>query len=166
MGTQADLSSQIVELNVAPGQTERFGIGTAVTISLGQAEYAGEIAYIAPRAEQGTDGPSVLVRVDFLEEVSHLRPYSSVSANIHLQLQKDSLYLPRGAYLTSGQQLFVYVIDGKRAHRQDVQFGMLDGNAVQILRGLTLGEQVIISSYDAFRHLEEIEILPQGGHTL
>jgi len=166
LGTQADLSSQIVELNVAPGQTERFGIGTAVTISLGQAEYAGEIAYIAPRAEQGTDGPSVLVRVDFLEEVSHLRPYSSVSANIHLQLQKDSLYLPRGAYLTSGQQLFVYVIDGKRAHRQDVQFGMLDGNAVQILRGLTLGEQVIISSYDAFRHLEEIEILPQGGHTL
>jgi len=56
LGTQADLSSQIVELNVAPGQTERFGIGTAVTISLGQAEYAGEIAYIAPRAEQGTDG--------------------------------------------------------------------------------------------------------------
>jgi len=39
---------------------------------------------------------------------------------------------------------------------------MLDGNAVQILRGLTLGEQVIISSYDAFRHLEEIEILPAG----
>ncbi len=166
LGTLANLTSQIVELNVAPGQTERFGIGTNVTISLGQAEYAGEIAYIAPRAEQGTDGPRVLVRVDFLEEVSHLRPYSSVTAGIHLQLQKDSLFLPRGAYLTSGQQLFVYVIDGKQAVRRDVQFGMLDGNTVQILRGLALGEQVIISSYDAFRHLEEIEILPEGGHAL
>lgn len=166
LGTLADLTSQVVELNVAPGQTERFRLGNTVTISLGQAAYAGEVAYIAPQAEQGTDGPSVLVRVDFLEEVSHLRPYSSVTASIHLQLQKDSLFLPRGAYLTSGQQLFVYVIDGKQAHRREVQFGMLDGNAVQILRGLALGEQVIISSYDAFRHLEEIEILPEGGHAL
>lgn len=87
-------------------------------------------------------------------------------AHIHLQLQKDSLYLPRGAYLTSGQQLFVYVIDGNKAQKREVQFGLLDGNAVQILRGLELGERVIISSYDAFRHLDEIEILPEGGHAL
>lgn len=168
LGTLADLTSQIVELQVTPGQTERFGLGNPVTIGLGQAEYRGEVAYVAPQAKQGTgsDGPSVSVRVDFLEEVSHLRPYSSVTASIHLQLQKDSLHLPRGAYLTSGQQLFVYVIEGQRAYRREVQFGMLDGNAVQILRGLAQGEQVIISSYDAFRHLEEIEILPEGGHVL
>ncbi|MDI9440839.1 MAG: efflux RND transporter periplasmic adaptor subunit [Bacillota bacterium] len=166
LGTLADLTEQVAELNVAPGQTERFGLGSPVTISLGQSEYSGVVAFVAPRAEQGTDGSRVLVRVEFLEEVTHLRPYSSVMAHIHLQLQKDSLYLPRGAYLTSGQQLFVYVIDGNKAQKREVQFGLLDGNAVQILRGLELGERVIISSYDAFRHLDEIEILPEGGHAL
>lgn len=70
-------------------------MGTPVTISLGQSEYAGEVSYIAPQAKQGSDGPTVLVRVDFLEEVSHLRPNSTVTASIHLQLHKDSLYLPR-----------------------------------------------------------------------
>jgi HlyD family secretion protein len=104
--------------------------------------------------------------VDFLDEVSHLRPNSQVTASIHLQLHKGSLFLPRGAYLTSGQQLFVYAIDGDKAHKRDVQFGLLQGNSVQILRGLELGEEVIISSYDAFRHLDEIQILPEGGHAL
>ncbi len=166
LGELADLTSQVVELQVAPGQTERFGVGTQVGISLGQAEYQGEVSYIAPQAKQGTDGPTVLVRVDFLEEVSHLRPNSAVTANIHLQLHHDSLFLPRGAYLTSGQQLFVYVVDGDQARKRDVQFGLLQGNAVQIVRGLELGEEVIISSYDAFRHLDEIKILPEGGHAL
>lgn len=166
LGELADLSRQVVELQVPPGQTERFGVGTPVTISLGQSEYAGEVSYIAPQAKQGSDGPTVLVRVDFLEEVSHLRPNSTVTASIHLQLHKDSLYLPRGAYLTSGQQLFVYVIEGSTAKKRDVQFGLLQGNAVQILRGLELGEKVIISSYDAFRHLDEIKILSEGGHAL
>ena len=166
LGELADLTEQVVELLVAPGQTERFGLGTGVSISLGQTEYAGEVSYIAPQAKQGTDGATVLVRVDFLEEVSHLRPNSAVTANIHLQWHHNSLFLPRGAYLTSGQQLFVYVIDGKTAKQREVQFGLLQGNAVQIVRGLELGEQVIISSYDAFRHLEEIQILPEGGHAL
>lgn len=166
LGELADLTRQVVELQVSPGQTERFGVGTPVTVSLGQAEYSGEVSYIAPQAKQGTDGPTVLVRVDFLEEVPQLRPNSSVTVNIHLHVHKDSLYLPRGAYLTSGQQLFVYVLDGHRALKREVQFGLLQGNSVQILRGLELGERVIISSYDAFRHLDEIQILPEGGHAL
>ncbi|HPT82408.1 MAG TPA: efflux RND transporter periplasmic adaptor subunit [Limnochordia bacterium] len=166
LGELANLTRQVVELQVPPGQTERFGVGTPVTVSLGQAEYAGEVSYIAPQAKQGTDGPTVLVRVDFVEEVPQLRPNSSVTANIHLQVHADSLYLPRGAYLSSGQQLFVYVIDGKRAVKREVQFGLLQGNSVQILRGLELGERVIISSYDSFRHLDEIQILPEGGHAL
>lgn len=166
LGRLADLSEQVVELEVAPGQTERFGVGTEVTVSLGQAEYEGEVSYIAPQAKQATDGPTVLVRIDFLEEVSHLRPNSAVTCNIHLGLHKDSLFLPRGAYLTSGQQLFVYVVEGQTARRQEVQFGLIQGNAVQIRGGLDLGEQVIISSYDAYRHLERIEVLPEGGHVL
>lgn len=166
LGELADLTNQVVELEVAPGQTERFGLQTPVQISLGQRDYAGEVSYIAPQAKQGTDGATVLVRVDFLEQVDHLRPNSSVTANIHLQLHENNLSLPRGAYLTSGQQLFVYVIDGKTAKKRDVRFGLLHGNAVQIVSDLEEGEKVIISSYDAFRHLDEIEILPEGGHAI
>ncbi|NLJ80499.1 MAG: HlyD family efflux transporter periplasmic adaptor subunit [Firmicutes bacterium] len=166
LGELADLREQAVELLAAPGQTERFGPGSEVTITLGQTKYKGEVSYIAPQAKQGADGSTVLVRVDFLEEASHLRPNSAVTADVHLRLHKDSPFLPRGAYLTSGQQLFVYVIDGQTAKRREVQFGLIQGSAIQILRGLEPGEKVIVSSYDEFRHLEEIKIKPEGGHSL
>lgn len=68
--------------------------------------------------------------------------------------------------MTSGQQLFVYVIEGSKAVQRDVQFGLIQGNNIQILSGLNAGDKVIISSYDQFRHLEEIEILPEGGRAL
>lgn len=166
LGELADLSSQVVELHVAPGQTERFGLGTPVSISLGQNEYSGQVAYIAPQAQQGQDGVAVAVQVEFLEEVSHVKPNSTVNADIHLAIHPASLSLPRGAYLSSGQQLFVYVIEQGVAKKRDVQFGLLQGNSVQILQGLDLGEKVIISSYDAFRHLDEVALLPDGGHAL
>jgi HlyD family secretion protein len=106
----------------------------------------------------------VTVRVDFLEDASGLLPNTGVNVDIRLRLHKDSPALPRGPYLTSGQQLFVYVIEGERAVRREVQFGLLQGSIIQVLRGLDVGERVITSSYDAFRHLEEITILPEGGH--
>ncbi len=81
-------------------------------------------------------------------------------------MYQDSLCLPRAPYLTSGQQLFVYRIENDSAIRTDVQFGMLQGNYIQVLSGLKAGDLVITSSYDQYRHLEEIKIMPEGGRKL
>ena len=163
-GELADPADQIVELEVSPAHTELFSVGSKVEITVGQQSYAGEVTYVAPQARQGTNGPVVPVRVAFLDDASQLLPNTGVNVDIHVRLHQDSLYLPRGPYLTSGQQLFVYVIEGDRAVRREVQFGLLQGSHIQVLRGLELGESVITSSYDTFRHLEEIAILPEGGH--
>jgi HlyD family secretion protein len=163
-GEIADPADQMVELEVSPNHTELFAVGSEVEIRVGQQTYAGQVAYVAPQARQGPDGAVVTVRVDFLEDASGLLPNTGVNVDIRLRLHKDSPALPRGPYLTSGQQLFVYVIEGERAVRREVQFGLLQGSIIQVLRGLDVGERVITSSYDAFRHLEEITILPEGGH--
>lgn len=163
-GEIADPAHQLVELEVSPSHTELFSVGSLVDVRAGQQSFTGEVAYVAPQARPGGNGPVVPVRVHFLEDASHLLPNTGVTVDIHLKLHENSPSLPRGPYLTSGQQLFVYVIEGDRAVRREVQFGLLQGGKVQILRGLSAGEQVITSSYDTFRHLEEIAILPEGGH--
>lgn len=162
----ADLSSQYVELDVSATQAERFTTGSQADITISQVNYSATVTYIAPQARQTQDGSLVRITLNLDEDPSHLRPYSNASVNIHLGIYRDSLYLPRGAYLTSGQQLFVYLIDGSRAVRKDVQFGMLQGNNIQILSGLDEGDQVIISSYDQYRHHDEIKLLPEGGREL
>jgi len=162
----ADLSTQFIKSSVSVSQAERFVVGTPAEVTVGQNQYPAVVSYISPQAQQGQEGAMVDVYLELIEGGSQLRPNSSVTANIHLGIYRNSLSLPRGAYLTSGQQLFVYVIEGSKAVQRDVQFGLIQGNNIQILSGLNAGDKVIISSYDQFRHLEEIEILPEGGRAL
>lgn len=162
----ADLTTQFVELQTNPNQASKFNVGTTADITIGQTSYPATVSYIAPQAQQTQDGSIVTVRLDFEKNTIDLRPNSNVSVSIHLGIYYDSLSLPRGAYLTSGQQLFVYLIDGDQATQQDVQFGMLQGNNIQILGGLKKGDQVIVSSYDQYRNLSEINIIPEGGREI
>jgi HlyD family secretion protein len=162
----ADLTTQFIKSSVSVAQAERFTVGTPAEITVGQTSYPAVVSYIAPQAHQSQDGALVDVHLEFQDKAAEFRPYSNVTANIHLGIYRSSMYLPRGAYLTSGQQLFVYVIEGDRAVQRDVQFGLIQGNNIQVLSGLEVGEKVITSSYDQFRHLEAIEILPEGGRAL
>ncbi|HHX01379.1 MAG TPA: HlyD family efflux transporter periplasmic adaptor subunit [Firmicutes bacterium] len=164
--TIADLTTQFVKCQVSVSQAERFSVGSPAEIVIGQNRFPAVVTYIAPKAQQTQDGAMVDVYLQLETNPSLFRPYSSVTANIHLGIYRNSLYLPRGTYLTSGQQLFVYVIEGNKAVRRDVRFGLIEGNNIQILSGLELGDKVITNSYDQFRHLDEIEILPEGGRAL
>lgn len=163
----ADLSTQLVEIDISASQAERFQVGSSASVTVGQSQYPAVVSYIAPQARQSSDGKS-LVRANLRLETDpiNLRPFSTASVNIHLGIYEDSLCLPRGPYLTSGQQLFVYRIENGSAIRTDVQFGMLQGNHIQILGGLDYDDVVITSSYDQYRHRENIKILPEGGKKL
>ena len=162
----ADLSTQFIKSSVSVSQAERFVVGTPAEVTVGQNQYPAVVSYISPQAQQGQEGAMVDVYLELIEGGSQLRPNSSVTANIHLGIYRNSLSLPRGAYLTSGQQLFVYVIEGSKLCSEMFNSGLIQGNNIQILSGLNAGDKVIISSYDQFRHLEEIEILPEGGRAL
>lgn len=161
----ANLSSQYVDLEVNATQAERFRLGSDASVTVGQNSYQAQVAYIAPVAHQTQNGTFVKVRLEFTDPTDDIRPYSTANTQIHLGIYRDSLSLPRGNFLTSGQQLFVYVIREDKAIKQNVRFGMLDGNYIQILSGLEAGDQVITSSYDQFRNLNEIYIVPEGGNS-
>lgn len=161
--TIADLSTQFVKAQISVANAERFMVGSPAEIVTGQNRFPAVVTYISPQAQQTQEGAMVDVHLELETDPSLFRPYSNVTANIHLGIYRNSLYLPRGTYLTSGQQLFVYVIEGSKAARRDVRFGLIEGNNIQILSGLERGDRVITSSYDQYRHLDEIEILPEGG---
>ena len=53
--------------------------------------------------------------------------------------------MPRAALLYSGEQVYLFIADGKKAQRRDVKTGVRDGDAVEITDGLKTGESVIVS---------------------
>ncbi|MCK9222204.1 MAG: efflux RND transporter periplasmic adaptor subunit [Limnochordia bacterium] len=163
IGRIADVTDQIVEIKVTSTQADRLSEGQTCSIAVGSALLSGHITYIAPSADTKGESPTVVVRVEIDGSAEELRPGSSAIVDIHVRNHPNSLCLPRGPYLVSGQRMFVYVLQGDKALRKDVRLGIMEGNYVQVLEGIEAGEKVITSSYDEYRQYEEILVNPEGG---
>jgi HlyD family secretion protein len=160
--TIADVVDPTVVINVDANMVDLLKPNHAVTIKTALNSYKGQITYISSRAAETSSGAVVETHVQTVGGVRDLRPGTAVTVEIEVG-RRNSPYLPRGPYLSSGQQLFVYVVQGDVAVRRNVTYGMIDSAAVEILSGLAAGEKVITGSYDEFRHLEQVKVLPEGG---
>jgi HlyD family secretion protein len=117
----------------------------------------GRVTRIDPAVQSGT----VQVDVDFTGPLPRgARPDLSVDGTIEIERLPDVLYTGRPAY---GQpnttiSLFKLVDGGSYAIRVPVEIGHTSVNAVEILRGLGVGDQVILSDTSAWGDHERIRL--------
>lgn len=154
-----DEGSFLVKGEVPMASIKSVKVGQRVQIDTGAAKYLGEVEQIAAMAKD------IVVEIDvkFEQIPNDLRPQTAVTLGIEIGEINDALALPRGRYLSSGQEMYVYKIEDEKAHKTRVTFGLVNGNYIQVKSGLKEGDQVITSSYDNFIQLDEIELRPEGG---
>lgn len=157
-----DETSLLVEGEVALTAIEDVAVGQLVAIRVGGQNFPGKVSYISPVAKES----AVPIQVQFEQVPENLRAEAAVSLEIETGVLKDRLALPRGRYLSSGQERFVFVVDENNAEKKEVTFGLINGNYIQVKAGLQEGDQVITSSYDNFSHLLTIKINPEGGYKI
>jgi RND family efflux transporter MFP subunit len=69
-----------------------------------------------------------------------------VQAEIAIEERKDVIAVPSEAVQGGGGSTFVWVANANnQAERREVRIGLLVGNVAQIISGLTVGEQVIVT---------------------
>lgn len=159
----ADMESIVVKAKVASTDVRRVTVGQPASINLGGRKVAGVVRHVAPKAEASGQGATVEVTIDFDERPGDVPPNSAAFVDIEVQRRTDVPSLPRGAYLASSRELFVYVIEGSKAVQRDVRFGSIFGNRIEVVDGLSVGESVITSSYEEFKDRREIKVAPEGG---
>ena len=136
-----------VDAGVSETDVGKLTVGNKVTMTLDafpNETFAGSVFYIAP-AQTNTQGViSYQIKISF--DKSDPRLKSGLTANIDIQTKhKDNvLILPQYAILQNDNGTFVKTLVGKTATTSPVTLGTSDqkGN-VEILSGVTLGEQVI-----------------------
>ncbi len=143
------------EVRVAETQTKDLVVGQRAEIDTRNGVIEGRVMRIAPTATQGT----VTVEVQLLGELPKgARPDLSVDGTIELERLKDVLYMNRPAFgqPQSTITLFKLLPDGKEAVRVPVKLGRDSVNFIEILEGLNVGDQVILSDtsqYDAVNRI-------------
>ncbi len=157
--TIADRSSAVIDLEVPEQYSGVLTQGQQVALSVGGAAMTGTIDNIGRVATMSSDGLGATIVVRVLPEPGYdLLPGSSVVSEIPLGVQENVLLLPRGAYLTTGNQRYVYTVESNRAIRTRVTYGQIQSDKVQILNGLEDGDTVIISGYQNFIEYETITL--------
>ncbi|MHB1163569.1 MAG: efflux RND transporter periplasmic adaptor subunit, partial [Minisyncoccota bacterium] len=136
-----------VDTGVSDTDIGKLAIGDTVSMTIDafpNETFAGTVFYIAP-AETNTQGViSYQIKISFDKLDTRLK--SGLTANIEIKTkQRDNvLILPQYAILQNDAGTFVETLTGKTVTTHPVTLGIQDQNGnVEILSGVTLGEQVI-----------------------
>jgi HlyD family secretion protein len=75
---------------------------------------------------------------------AELKPNATVNVRIQLQEREDVLAVPRSAVQVSGDQRYVYVVEGNRLRRRGVKVGVSTDTESEILDGLKEADAVAL----------------------
>ena len=154
--TVVDMSVYEVEAQVPEGYADDLAPGMMAEIDFSGDKYPGELSAISPQVENG----QVRCRIRFMsEKPAGLRQNQRVTSRILIDSRDDVLTVARGPFMQSGSRGFVYVVEDGLAIKTPFQAGMSSVGRVEVISGLTEGQQIVISASDAFENRERVMLL-------
>jgi len=145
--TVMDVSRVIARASVPVSELHFCKVGESATITAADSgiEVQGKVTVVSPALDPNSTTAEVWIQAPNTGE--RLRPGSTVQVAIIADTVADALVIPRAALLPSpegpGDNVLVVGSDSL-AHRRQVEIGIGQPDVVQILKGLNLGEQVVV----------------------
>jgi HlyD family secretion protein len=150
--TVIDLSALEVQIQVPESLVRDLAPGMAADIEGDGRRWRGGVSAVSPQVVDG----QVVTRVRFTgDKPQGLRQNQRMSVRILIDRRENVLTVDRGTFMDQDSG-FAYVVHGNIAQRQPVRLGAASIEKVQILGGLSVGEQVVVSGADAFNGAERV----------
>ncbi|MBI3402671.1 MAG: efflux RND transporter periplasmic adaptor subunit [Acidobacteria bacterium] len=145
------------EIKIAETQAKDIQIGQKAEVDTRNGIVQGLVARIDPSVQNGTRTVDVTLTNELPKGAV---PDLSVDGTIELERLNDVLFMGRPAF---GQEqsvvgLFKILSDGVSAERVQVKLGRSSVNTMEILSGLKVGEQVILSDMSAYDAYDRIRL--------
>jgi HlyD family secretion protein len=137
----------VLECAIDEADIGRVALGSRVAVSLyafPQAIYQGELFEISPDADRVKR--SFLAKVKLIEPPAGLRSGMTTEVNVVIDERPGALLVPADAVDANGG---VLVVANGRIQRRTPQLGVHDLLRVEVTRGLSEGEQVVVEGGDA-----------------
>lgn len=149
-----DLSAFEVEFQVADVYARDIKAGMEAEISLDGQDYKGTVTAISPEVRSG----QVTGRVKFAgEQPPGLRQSQRGSVRIVIEQRASAVKFERSSDIVSGTRT-VYVVEGDTAVLTPVELGAASVGEIEVLKGLTPGQEVVISGTGDMKDVPEFHI--------
>jgi HlyD family secretion protein len=147
----------MARLQIPQGQARDVKIGLPAEIDTYNGLVSGRVSRIEPTVMEG----NVTVDVSLDGELPKgARPDLSVVGTIQIEQLLDILYVGRPvlASADSKVELFKLTADGRFAVRAPVQFGKTSVSTIEVLDGLVVGDQIILSDVSQWDTVDKIRL--------
>jgi len=155
--TVVDLTAFQVEVRIPESYADDLGIGLAGDVKYNNEDFRGELVSLSPEVVNS----EVVGRIRFTGDMPPgLRQNQRVTVRIMMDELLNVLKLQRGSFAENGGGRTAFVLaDNGLAQRRTVRLGARSAGEVEVINGLTEGDQVIISSIAEFQDFETIQIV-------
>ncbi len=147
IATVADMGEMIFEGRVDESEVGRIAVGMDLILSVGAIEsetFNARLEFISPKGEDDQGAVKFDIRAAIeLKESTFLRAGYSATADIVLEKRDQVLAIREGNLIFDGDQTFVDLMVGEQQfERREVQTGLSDGINIEIVAGLSEGDQI------------------------
>jgi HlyD family secretion protein len=151
--TVVDLSALEVEIKVTESLARDLRPGMSADLEGGGHHWQGSVSGVSPEVVGG----QVTARLRFgNEKPAGLRQSQRLSVRILIDRRDNVLMVDRGAFVDQEGGGYAYVVHDNVAERHPVRLGAASIAKVEILDGLAVGDQIVISGTDAFNSAERV----------
>lgn len=146
-----DLNTPYVEGHIPLKKADEIHEGQEVVLTSNNKKFRGIVKSKNAMATKGDKGEKlVYTQIDMLEKPEKIIPGDTIGCEIIILKENKQLTIPRGEFLISGKNRYVYIIEDNKAVKTAVKYGIINSKKVAIDSGLTLGQEIITSSYNDF----------------
>lgn len=155
---QIDIPNEYkLAINLDEFYLNQVQLGSSVNLNLIDNKVTANVSKIDSRVNNS----EFQVEVDLPTGVQGIKRGQSIDVELMLGASKaNALLLPRGAFFTSSGGNWAYVLapNGEQAERRTIRLGKKNQDYFEVLSGLSLGEQVITSSYGNFDKAQQLQL--------
>lgn len=146
----ADLSAYRIDASASDIHTGAIRSGLPVAIRIDQHQLSGHVQEVYPTVENGAI--RFMVGIDDAKTVA-LQPNLRADVQVITARRSAVQKVRRGSFADGAGQQQVFVRVGNRAERRTVQLGVASFDEVEVLSGLSVGDDVILSDMRDYEHL-------------
>jgi HlyD family secretion protein len=143
--TVVDISSVTVDINVPETMVNKVKKGDEVDVlvaAVSSEAVKGKIESISPTADARTQSYPISITITNANEV--LKGGMFAEVKLKADTARDVLAVPLSSVVEERDKKYVYVANGDRAQKREVQTGLAGVENVQILSGLNENESIIV----------------------
>lgn len=149
----SDLSSFRVDATISDFYLHQVSVGMPVNVNVGSGTLAGKLSRILPAVENGT----ILLQIELAQpDSTSLKSNLRVEAAIITASRSEGLRVANGIVFNGAGTREVFVVQDGKAVKRRVQVGLSNSRYVEILSGLSAGDEIIISAMTDYQHLDQI----------